>query len=253
MRSRKRPSSFAYGKLEREFLRYLGDIKPLLLKVTLIFLLISALPFALGTPAYLIGVLHAGLATSLIAIVAAGFLLYGEGALLIAGTYGEAYSQEELASAAKAGSIFGAVHNIEVRLPDIDSLVLAASGIYAIETKWRFGRPDQRWLAGAVEQANEAARSARLVLLSKGLQERSEVQALLVVWGGAARDLAEPTHHGSVVVMPGRALTAWLVEREGHVLEAERAQALLASLRGLAEQGLQARLKREALQSPRVP
>lgn len=86
---------------------------------------------------------HAFMASSLLAVFGLAFLLAGDGALLLAGMYGEEYTREELRTARKRNYMFGAVHNIELGPQDVDHLVITPFGVLPTETKWRFrgGRP----------------------------------------------------------------------------------------------------------------
>jgi hypothetical protein len=105
---------------------------------------VIAVPLVIGSPAYVTGFVHAFVVMALLAIFGLAFLLEGNGALLLAGMYGEEYTREELRAASKRGYVWGAVHNTEVGPQDIDHLVLTPAGVLALETKWRFRRADDR-------------------------------------------------------------------------------------------------------------
>ncbi len=54
----------------------------------------------------------------------------------LSGAYGEYNTRDALRAAHRRHHIWGWIDNLEVQGGDIDHLVLAPSGIYAIDTKW---------------------------------------------------------------------------------------------------------------------
>lgn len=181
-----------HRQLKAEFLVFTRSHRRLLVKASAAAAAVCIVPLVLGSPGYVTGSVHGVMLTAMMGIVGFAFLFRGKAALLMAASYAEAYTQEEIALAAEAGSVWGAVHNIELGQLDIDHVVLAPAGVFALETKWRFGNADPAWLQRAADQAGERARKAASVLRSADVRHRTEVEPVLVVWGGAMRGFRRP-------------------------------------------------------------
>ena len=192
--------------------------------------LLCAVELILSTPRFFAGLVIGFFVTALFAIVGLGFLLNGDGAFLIAGWLGESHTIEELETAKKAGSIWGGVNNVEAGGRDVDHIILNPAGVLSIESKWRFKGADDRYLSWAVEKAQHAARQARLILQSKGVDYRTDVRPVLVIWGGARRELPDHQVINGVDVLSGSHLVEWLRQRSRGRLAQDHAEALQAKL-----------------------
>lgn len=199
-----------HRQLRAELLGFGRFHRRLLLKATAAAVAVCIVPLILGSPSYITGSVHGVMLTAMVAVVGFAFLFHGKAALLLAASYAEAYTQEEIAAAAEAGVVWHAVHNIELGRLDIDHVVLAPAGVFALETKWRFDNADPAWVHRAAEQARLRAQKAASVLLSAGVRHRAQVQPVLVVWGGAMRELPEDQVQAGVAIVRGDALAKWL-------------------------------------------
>jgi hypothetical protein len=224
-----------HRQLKAELLGFARSHRRPLLQSSAAALAVCIVPLVLGSPGYVTGSVHGVMLTAMIAIFGLAFLFHGKGALLLAASYAEAYTQEEIALAAEAGSVWGAVHNIELGKLDIDHLVLAPAGVFALETKWRFDTADPAWLQWAADQARVRARKAASVLRSADVRHRAEVDPVLVVWGGAMRKLPEHYVHEGVPVVRGDALAAWLQGCGRGPLAQDHAEELHGKLVAFAE------------------
>lgn len=230
-----RRSSFTRRQLKAEARRFLQLNRGLLAKIGLLAAVVCAIPLLLGTPAYATGLLHGAFIMTMFGIIAFGFLLSGSTVHLLAGSYGEAFTQEALGAARKDGSIWSAVHNVELLGQDIDHVVLTPSGVIAVESKWRFGAADAAWLAAMTDQAFRKAAKTRSVLRSKGIDEVHDVRPVLVVWGGAGRQLPPVQTIGNVAVVRGDSLQTWLTGCSRGPLAEDNAAVLDARLRHFAD------------------
>lgn len=226
--------SYAQREFRRELDRFLHANRRLLIQVVLVAVAVCAVPLILGSPGYTTGVVHALMLTSTVAIVSFAFLFAGGGALLLAGSYGESYSQEQIEKAVKKGRVWGAVHNIEIGPMDIDHLVITPAGVLALETKWRFRGATGQWLDGALAQAEASARKARSVLRSKDVGHLTEVRPVLVVWGGGRRELPASQRRCGVDVVRGDALVEWLRQFDRGPVAEDHAEALHQRLTSFA-------------------
>ena len=231
----KRRRSYVQRRLRAEVFRFLRLIRPLLVKLVVLAVVVCAVPILIGTPAYETGLIHGFFVTAMFGIVVFAFLLNGDGAFLIAGELGESSTREEIEKAVKAGHVWSAVHNVEAGGRDVDHVVLTPSGVLAVESKWRFRGADERWLGWAVGEAQEAARKARLVILSKDVEHRAEVHPVLVIWGGARRELPALQVVQGVNVVCGQALLDWLEQCSRGRLSQDNAALLHARLSAFAE------------------
>lgn len=225
--------SYVKRRLRSEVCRFLGVIKGLLVRLALLTVFVCVVPVLVGTPGYETGLIQGLFITTILGMVMFAFMLNGDGAFLIAGALGESSTAEELDKAIKRGYVWSAVHNIEVGR-DVDHLVLSPSGVLALESKWRFRGADDRWLSWAAGEAAASASKAKSVLRSKGVDHVTEVRPVLVVWGGARRELPQvQTFHG-VDVVCGDALAAWLEHCSRGRLSEDNAAALHDKLTAFA-------------------
>lgn len=192
-------------------------------------------PALIGTPAYETGLIHGFFIAATAATLVFGFAIDGDGTFLIAGNLGEGSTVEDLVAAKKAGHIWGAVNNVEARGRDVDHVVLTPSGVLAVESKFRFKGASKQWLVWAASEADEAARTARLVLQSKDIGHRTEVRPVLVIWGGARRELPDVQVIRGVDVVRGDALVAWLERCSRGGLSQDNAEVLLSRLAAFAD------------------
>jgi len=232
--AKKQRKSYVQRQLDRELRRFLRTKWRVILSSVAMTVAVCVVPLSIGTPPYVTGLLHASMAMSLLGIVGLAFLLSGSAMHLLAGSYGEAYTQDALAVACTRGHIWHAVHNVELGGADIDSIILAPAGVLAIETKWRFGSPDDRWLDQAAAQADRNARKTRSVLRSKDIGEVHEVRAVLVVWGGGQRELGAVRDIGDVTLVPGDLLGNWLASLSTGRMAQDNAEALHCRLASFA-------------------
>ncbi|HEU5038849.1 MAG TPA: nuclease-related domain-containing protein [Nocardioides sp.] len=100
----------------------------------------------------------------------------------LAGAWGEDNTTDELRKAKRRGQIHDWVDSLRVKGGDVDHLVAAPSGLYAIDSKWHSHGIDAQVVDRDTESAKAAARRAQLILRSRGL--RQVVQPAVVVWGG---------------------------------------------------------------------
>ena len=233
MRTKRR--SYVQRRLRRDARDFFGAKRWVLVKMIVLMVVVCAIPVLVGTPTYETGLIHGFFVTATAAMLFFAFVMQGDGTFLVAGALGESYTIEDLANAKKAGHIWGAVNNLEARGRDVDHVVLTPSGVLAIESKFRFKGANERWLSWATAQAQEAARTTRLVLQSKDIEHRTEVRPVLVVWGGARSELPETQVIGGVDVVRGDVLPDWLKTcSRGHLAQ-DHAEALQARLAAFAD------------------
>lgn len=206
-----------------------------LIQLVVLAVVVCAFEVVLPSPGWLAGLAVGLFLATCVALVGFAFLLSGDAAYLIAGALGEAHTGEELESAQKAGLIWSFIPNVEASSRDVDHVVLTPSGIVAVETKWRFKGASDQWLAYAAAQAEAGARQARLVLQSRGIDHRAEVRPVVVVWGGAGREIKDAQAVAGVDVIRGDHLLRWLEQCARGPLAQDHAEALHAKLVGFVD------------------
>lgn len=102
-----------------------------------------------------------------------------------AGFVGEDNTRDELKKAVARRCIWGWVDNIEVSDGDIDHLIIAPAGVFAVDSKWHARKLNSSLLAKDVRSATIAAAKARSVLRS--LKRPLNVHPVVVVWALARR------------------------------------------------------------------
>lgn len=221
--------------LRIEARRFLQLLRKEIAQLVALVVAVCVIEALLPNPRFYVGLVTGFFVTACVAIVGFAFLLNGDAAFLIAGAMGESHTVEELEEAKKAGLIWGAVMNVEVSGRDVDHIVLTPAGILAVESKWRFQGADARYLAWAVSKAQDGARQARLVLQSKGIDYRTEVRPVLVIWGGARRELEQVQVIDGIDVVRGDHLVEWLGQCSRGMLAQDNAEALRGKLVTFAE------------------
>lgn len=147
-----------------------------------------------------------------------------------AGYLGEDNTNDELKRAARKAIIWGFVENIELADGDIDHVVLAPSGAYALDSKWHARKIDGRTAQRDAASAEDGARKARSVLRS--LKLNMPVVPVVVVWGSGQHDVpsgGSPVN--GVDLVAGKELVEWLARRSSGVLSGAEAKPILGQLR----------------------
>ncbi|GAC1580502.1 MAG: hypothetical protein NVS3B18_14170 [Candidatus Dormibacteria bacterium] len=176
-----------------------------------------------------------GIGGTLTACALAALVVLTSGtAPLMMGELAEQWTAQELRPLREHG--WKLVNHFGLGHGDQDHVVVGPGGILLIETKWG-GTPwdidtGDTFFRRALEQA---ARNARQLALWHGVAQhrRPEVQAVLVVWGPAARKLSEHPvrrHESGVVVMSGDRLRNWMHRRRRDRLSSAQVEAVVGEI-----------------------
>jgi len=84
----------------------------------------------------------------------------------LSGVYGEDNTREVLRRARRKRHIWSWIDNLEIQSADVDHLVIAPAGIYAIDSKWHTTDLTSAVLHTDAAAARAAARRASLILRS---------------------------------------------------------------------------------------
>lgn len=178
---------------------------------------------------YLLGLAH-GLLVAAFALMTWTVLLLATGTTFqLSGAWGEDATRDELRIAKRKGLIFGSIDNVELRDGDVDHLVVTATGVVAIDSKWHsHGISDAR----AAQDAAAASRSGRrAALILRSLNFRVPVETIVVLWGGDRRWASGGRVVDGVHFLDGRELRQWLSSRStGTVIDRRQAGELLHEL-----------------------
>jgi hypothetical protein len=196
--------------------------------------MVSAVPMITGAPAWMSGFIAGFFLVFVLAVAGFAFLLNGDATYLVVGAMGEAHTNEELAEAVKRGVVWSVVPNVEVGKRDVDHLVLAPGGVLSLDTKWRIRGADAKWLSSAAGKATDAARLASSVLRSKGVDYTTQVTPVVVVWGGARRELPDHQVVAGVDIVRGDHLLQWLQPYSRGRLAQDHAEGLHTRLEAFA-------------------
>ena len=153
------------------------------------------------------------------------------------GTWAEGFTAEQLQ---KVTGEVQAIPNLRFDGFDIDHAVVARHGVYAIETKLR-RKLHPRALERDAFQAASNGRSLRLYLTKshRGILPPPDAvfHSLLVIWGRAGVEMTPQqmeTPKGTVTVLGGRHLAAWLSQQGRGPLAQDHVDALADALRMIA-------------------
>ena len=166
--------------------------------------------------------------------VAALVVLTSGSAPLLMGELAEQWTAQELRPAREHG--WKLVNHFGLGPGDQDHVVVGPGGVVLVETKWG-GTPwdvdaSDAFFRRALEQT---ARNAKQLTLWHGLAKhgRPEVEAVLVVWGPAARKLREHAvrrHESGVVVMSGDHLRDWMMRQGRDRLSASQVDGVIGEM-----------------------
>lgn len=166
--------------------------------------------------------------------VAALVVLTSGSAPLMMGELAEQWTAQELRPLREHG--WKLVNHFGLGSGDQDRVVVGPGGVVLVETKWG-GTPwdvdaGDAYFRRALEQT---ARNARQLALWHGVAKhgRPEVEAVLVVWGPAARKLREHPvrrHDSGVVVMSGDHLRDWMYRRGRDRLSTSQVDAVIGEI-----------------------
>jgi hypothetical protein len=189
-----------------------------------------ALVASVGLRGYVLGALQGALAASYAWAVHTIFIATGNSSRMY-GQWGEQNTRDKLKSARRRGVIYGFVDNVEIQGGDVDHLVLAAGGAFALDSKWHGRTITGETLERDRERALAAARRARSILLSERVV--MDVIPVIVLWGGQQGNVpAGAIVRGGVHIVSGNHLRAWLsAYPQDAALRRAEARDILAKLR----------------------
>jgi hypothetical protein len=181
--TRRSGRSFAQRQLRSRFLTFLRELWKQITVVALVFAVLAALTSIIQPTRFLAGFFVGVLVSAFIGVIGLLFLMMGGNALTLSGIWAEGFAHDEIKSATKKGHVWGGIDNIEIGGFDIDHLVFAPGGVFAIETKAHTGKATSMRLEADLQQARDAARKAASVLRSKHVEMPEDVTPVLVIWG----------------------------------------------------------------------
>lgn len=209
----------------------------------------SAVLAALVEPPFAGGVITGVMATFYVGVIFFAFLIHTEGLQQLAGAWGEDNTAAELEKARKRGLVWGFVNNLEIGNMDIDHVVVAPAGVFAVESKWHFRESRESTLEYNAFQAQRNAEKIASILRSVTVRMPHPVTPIVAVWGRGRHELpSEGRTVSSVLVAPGDELALWLERLQTGRFAQDYAAELLSRLTAFkAEQ----RLGREPLPTRR--
>jgi hypothetical protein len=140
------------------------------------------------------------------------------------GQWGEQNTRDCLKSARRWRHIYAFVDNLEVRGGDVDHLVLAPSGVLALDSKWHGQDITATTLARDRDRALASASRARSILRSEGFVV--DVAPVVVIWGGQQGNIPNGVvERDGVRFISGNHLSTWLRSLHGHETRLGRKEA----------------------------
>jgi hypothetical protein len=153
----------------------------------------------------------------------------------MAGELAEQWTVEELKDLLKHGHRL-VNHVVIDGRGDVDHVLVGPAGLFVLETKWSATpyRSDDPRLLDTIGRLERRAHNTRLRFKRLGAET---VTPVLVLWGPAARHLAEGSgaaRTGHTTVLAGRHLRLWMLNRPGGQLQPSSVQRLHEELAVLA-------------------
>jgi len=227
---RKGRGSFAERELRSGLRRFLRR-NWVVVGVFATILLLGAVGASIGLHGYLLGLVQGGLVVGGVWAVYHLYLVITGQYFRVAGTWGEDNTRDVLRAARRRHDIYDWIDNLEVEGGDVDHLVIAPGGVFALDSKWHAVEVKPEILDRDTRAASAGARRARSILRSEGHQE--QVTPLVVIWGGHQQDVPGPgVQVNDVLVIRGQCLRAWLASRDhdAEVIDRRSAKAMTADL-----------------------
>jgi hypothetical protein len=184
---------------------------------------LSGLCAAVFVDGYALGAIHGFLVAAFAGLTYLMFAATGHSSRLY-GQWGEQNTRDCLKSARRRRHIYGFVDNLEVRGGDVDHLVLAPSGVLALDSKWHGQAITAETLARDRDRALASARRARSILRSEGLVV--DVAPVVVIWGGQQGHLPNGViERDGLQFVSGNHLSKWLRSLHGDETRLKRKEA----------------------------
>jgi Nuclease-related domain len=181
---------------------------------------------------FLQGFIIATVTTSFVAAYGFFFVMHDGNYLWLSGAWAEDIVNDEIRRAIKSGHVWGVVQNVEFGGFDIDHLVVAPGGVFAVETKSRSSKLDPVRARTDRKQTAFAAAKAKSILRSVHVRMPQDVTPVLAISGrSAVADLpAEGRYIDGVHVVAVAHLGAWLAQHQTGRLAQDDAETMLARL-----------------------
>ena len=203
-------------------------VLPVLLTTALVVLLL-----VLPVPRY-----EAGLISGILVTMLAGTILWRMWAVggltdRMQGTWAEDWTHEELRG---SKAVLEVIPSLKFDRIDVDHVAITPAGVWGIETKFHRAELTDRRLDDDAYQAARAARTLRHQMKGRGMPS-DLVKPLLVLWGPGCRTRGAcevQTNLGSVSVVRGRDLDAWLKTARAGPVGTDYAEDLARDLTALA-------------------
>jgi hypothetical protein len=178
------------------------------------------------------GFIIAAVATSFVAAYVLFFVMHDGNYLWLSGAWAEDIVNDEILRAIKRGHVWGALQNIEFGGFDIDHLVVAPGGVFAVETKSHSSKLDPVRARSDRKQTAFAAGKAESILRSVHVRMPQDVTPVLAISGrSAAADLPEEGRCvDGVHVVAVAHLGAWLAQHQTGRLAQDNAEEMLTRL-----------------------
>lgn len=191
---------------------------------------------------YVLGLMHAVVVASYLALAHSAFLAHERDAIRhLRGAWGEENTRSELQIARRRGLIWGWVDSISLQVGDLDHLVVTRQGgLVALDSKWRSkaNATDNLDIARAANRAKLRAEGLAQTLLKRDRDSRHRarsnpltVRSAVVLWGAAQHAVPHGTQIDGIDFIAGRRLRGWLEQLEGSPVTEEAAADVLERLK----------------------
>jgi len=232
LRVTKQRRSYARRRLRASLWRFIRENKATVGALSAITVAMAVFARLAEPSGFMQGLMIGVTATVLAAFFLLVFLISTGSIFTLAGVWGESFTNEEIDKAIKRGQVWGSVSNIEIGGFDIDHLVVAPSGVFAVETKMHTANLTNARKHADLDQARDSARKATSVLRSKHIELRREVRAVLVVWGKASADIPDGGREvDGVQLLAGSDLATWLSRQSTGRLAQDTAEEMLTKVK----------------------
>lgn len=188
---------------------------------------------------WLLGVIPTAMTAASLHLLHTAFMAHDSEAIWhVRGAWGEDNTRDELRRAKRKKLVWGWIDSLELKVGDIDHLVVTRrGGLVAVDSKWRSRVDDKAEMARAAQKVRLRAEALTRDFLkgdSRGSRRAKvnplSVTSVVVLWGPAQHGVPRGANVDGIEFIAGREFVAWLRRLDGEQVDKAAADDIVRKL-----------------------